>query len=554
MKTLLFTLTATMILNLIRSQDTDTLFTVTTIITPAESGQVTGGGEYKMGQPVTLQATANSGFYFRSWSINGIVVDTTPRYDFITTAPITVQANFRQASEHYTVTTSYHPSEGGITSGQGEYSEGDTAFLHAIPSPGFSFHSWSIYGILVTTNPDYQHLVQGNVQLNAHFIHTTPVYSVSTTSYPAEGGTTIGQGEYTEGDTAYLTAVPNPGFSFQSWSINGILVSTDPSYTLQVHGNVQLNVHFIQTTPVYSVSITSYPAEGGTTIGQGEYTEGDTAYLTAVPNPGFSFQSWSINGILVSTDPSYTLQVHGNVQLNAHFIQTTPVYSVSITSYPAEGGTTIGQGEYTEGDTAYLTAVPNPGFSFQSWSINGILVGTEPVYFLIVESNVLVKAHFLSTTPTHMITTAASPSIGGNTTGDGYYPPGTTVIVVATPREGYVFVEWIDQGIPVSDEPSYTFEVAHDRNLTAIFDLTTEINEHEHLPVKIYPNPSTGHVYIESGQKIELKVLNALGQLILSVPIEESNQQLNIIESGIYYFQFRSKSGAYSNQKITVKK
>jgi hypothetical protein len=479
MKTLLFTLTATMILNLIRSQDTDTLFTVTTIITPAESGQVTGGGEYKMGQPVTLQATANSGFYFRSWSINGIVVDTTPRYDFITTAPITVQANFRQASEHYTVTTSYHPSEGGITSGQGEYSEGDTAFLHAIPSPGFSFHSWSIYGILVTTNPDYQHLVQGNVQLNAHFIHTTPVYSVSTTSYPAEGGTTIGQGEYTEGDTAYLTAVPNPGFSFQSWSINGILVSTDPSYTLQVHGNVQLNVHFIQTTPVYSVS---------------------------------------------------------------------------ITSYPAEGGTTIGQGEYTEGDTAYLTAVPNPGFSFQSWSINGILVGTEPVYFLIVESNVLVKAHFLSTTPTHMITTAASPSIGGNTTGDGYYPPGTTVIVVATPREGYVFVEWIDQGIPVSDEPSYTFEVAHDRNLTAIFDLTTEINEHEHLPVKIYPNPSTGHVYIESGQKIELKVLNALGQLILSVPIEESNQQLNIIESGIYYFQFRSKSGAYSNQKITVKK
>jgi len=47
---------------------TPTKVTITTAVTPEGAGTVAGGGEYEVGAPVTLTATANSGYEFEKWT------------------------------------------------------------------------------------------------------------------------------------------------------------------------------------------------------------------------------------------------------------------------------------------------------------------------------------------------------------------------------------------------------------------------------------------------------------------------------------------------------
>jgi hypothetical protein len=67
------------------------------------------------------------------------------------------------------------------------------------------------------------------------------------------------------------------------------------------------------------------------------------------------------------------------------------------------------------------------------------------------------------------VTTYASPAEGGSTTGDGDYPTGTTVTVVATANPGFAFASWTETGTIVSASPSYEFIADVNRDLIANF-------------------------------------------------------------------------------------
>lgn len=68
------------------------------------------------------------------------------------------------------------------------------------------------------------------------------------------------------------------------------------------------------------------------------------------------------------------------------------------------------------------------------------------------------------------ITVSANSSTGGSTTGSGIYCVGDIVTVTAVANSGYKFVNWMENGIVVSAEDSYTFTVGlEDRVLMAYF-------------------------------------------------------------------------------------
>ncbi|MBR2116005.1 MAG: InlB B-repeat-containing protein [Alistipes sp.] len=67
------------------------------------------------------------------------------------------------------------------------------------------------------------------------------------------------------------------------------------------------------------------------------------------------------------------------------------------------------------------------------------------------------------------ISTSASPSAGGSTTGAGRYEEGATVNVVATPNASYRFVRWTEDGVQVSTSATYSFTAAKMRSLVAVF-------------------------------------------------------------------------------------
>ena len=69
------------------------------------------------------------------------------------------------------------------------------------------------------------------------------------------------------------------------------------------------------------------PLAGGATSGDGVYTNGTTATVTATPNAGYRFVNWTENGAVVSTATSYSFTNIVNRSLVATFIPA-PALSV----------------------------------------------------------------------------------------------------------------------------------------------------------------------------------------------------------------------------------
>ncbi len=74
-------------------------YTVTATVNPAETGTVTGAGEYEEGAEATLTATAAEGYEFVNWTVAGAEVATTATYTFTVTADVEVVANFKEITD-----------------------------------------------------------------------------------------------------------------------------------------------------------------------------------------------------------------------------------------------------------------------------------------------------------------------------------------------------------------------------------------------------------------------------------------------------------------------
>jgi hypothetical protein len=67
------------------------------------------------------------------------------------------------------------------------------------------------------------------------------------------------------------------------------------------------------------------------------------------------------------------------------------------------------------------------------------------------------------------VAVTVNPPEGGTVTGAGYYEGGATCTLTATPNEGYFFMNWMENGIVVSYNATYSFAVTSDRDLVANF-------------------------------------------------------------------------------------
>lgn len=79
--------------------------------------------------------------------------------------------------------------------------------------------------------------------------------------------------------------------------------------------------------------------------------------------------------------------------------------------------------------------------------------------------------------PVENVTVTVNPEYAGSVTGDGNYIHGEAVVLVATPNDGYKFLNWTENGNVVSENAEYSFEITSYRDLVANFTLVDyEIN------------------------------------------------------------------------------
>ena len=438
-------------------------YTITASASPANSGTITGEGDYSYGQTVTLNATANIGYTFINWTENGTEVSTNAEYSFTATTSRTLVANFQLNT--YTISASANPVAGGTINGAGDYTHGQTVTLTATASTGYNFVNWTENGMIVSTNANYSFSANTNRTLVANFAAIT--YTITASASPANSGTITGEGDYSYGQTVTLNATANIGYTFINWTENGTEVSTNAEYTFTANSNRNLVANFQINT--YTITVTANPAEYGTVNGGGNYTHGQTVTLNAIANTNYSFVNWTENGSIVSTATEYSFTATENRTLVANFATIT--YTITASASPVAGGIVTGSGSYASGQEVNLSAIANTGYNFTNWTENGSVISTNADYSFTAEADRTLVANFEINTYT--ITAIANPTEGGTITGAGDYTYGQNVTLNAVANTGYTFVNWTENGTIVSTDVEYSFTANDDRTLVANFEINT---------------------------------------------------------------------------------
>ncbi|MCK9281924.1 MAG: ice-binding family protein, partial [Melioribacteraceae bacterium] len=192
-----------------------------------------------------------------------------------------------------------------------------------------------------------------------------------------------------------------------------------------------------------------------------------------IPKAGYTFSNWSENGITVSTSANYQFTITKNRTLVANFMEPLVKYSVALSSNPLVGGTTSGGGSFDSGSSVTVIAIPKTGYTFSNWIENGIIVSTDANYQFTITKNRTLVANFMEPLVKYSVVLSSNPLVGGTTSGGGTFNSGSSVTVTATPKTGYTFSNWTENGIIVSTNANYQFTIAQDRTLVANFTAAT---------------------------------------------------------------------------------
>jgi uncharacterized repeat protein (TIGR02543 family) len=484
-------------------------YNITVSADPTAGGSVTGGGTYNQGQSCTVHATANSGYTFINWTENGAQVSTNANYTFTVNSNRNLVAHFQLQT--YNITVSADPTAGGSVSGGGTFNYGQSCTVHATANSGYTFINWTENGAQVSTNASYTFTVNSNRNLVAHFQLQT--YNITVSADPTAGGSVTGGGTYNSGQSCTVTATANTGYTFVNWTENGTQVSTNASYTFTVTGNRTLVAHF--STQSYIITATADPVEGGTVSGSGGYNYGDNCTLVATANAGYNFVNWTKNGTQVSDQPSYSFTVTETATYIAHFqVQS---YTVTVTANPEEGGSVSGGGSFDYGQNCTVHAIANEGYNFINWTENGSPVSNEANYTFTVEGNRELVANF--SIGNFVVTAITDPENGGSITGMGSYDYGETCTLSIEPYENYTFINWTEDGVEISTEPTFSFIVEGNHSFVAHLLFYDGLNEIV-TPIELYPNPVSDWLHIMGEGLRKVVVVNTLGQVVESIEIE----------------------------------
>ena len=359
--------------------------TVTATVNDATMGSVEGAGVYNEGTTATLTATANAGYQFVSWTVDGETLTDNP-LSLLVDADKAVLATF--AAIEHTVTATVNDATMGSVEGAGVYNEGATATLTATANAGYQFVSWTVDGETLTDNP-LTLTVDADKAVLATFAAIE--HTVSVTVNDATMGSVAGAGVYHEGATATLTATANAGYQFVSWTVGGETLTENP-LTLTVTDDITAVATFAVIE--HTVTVTANDPAMGTVEGAGTYAEGATATLTATANAGYEFVCWVIGADTLTANP-VEITVAADVVVEAVFA-AIPVlqYTVSVEINDTTMGYVEGAGVYNEGEVVTLTAVANEGYAFSYWTVAEETLTDNPLA-VTVDGDITLIATFV---------------------------------------------------------------------------------------------------------------------------------------------------------------
>ncbi len=358
--------------------------------------------DYTCFEEVTILAnTTTPGWEFAEWT--GDVVSTNATEVVIMDGPKTATATF--AAIPYTLTANIvNNGDGGEGNtvvknpDQETYIYDDVVELTAAPEDGWSFIGWT--GSLTGTLPVDTLLMRQNETVTATFEQDQYVLDVTIVNDGiGTGGTVVADPDkptYVYGETATLTATPEPGWTFTGWSGAGTGTGSQTQVLMTEDTNVIAT--FVQDQYELTVDITNVGEGEGGTVGlvpdKETYVFGDVVQVTAAVNPGWDFGGWG--GALSGNDLTEELTISEDTVIEATFIQERYTLDVTVNG-PGSVVRVPDKADYLFGDVVTLSAVPDSGNFFIGWG--GALGGAESPTVITIMDDTTVTANFSSNPP-----------------------------------------------------------------------------------------------------------------------------------------------------------
>jgi uncharacterized protein YjiK len=175
------------------------------------------------------------------------------------------------------------------------------------------------------------------------------------------------------------------------------------------------------------------------------------------PTPSFDLSSHNVNAFYSGSSPTSLYDANSNYNC-AWYINTyltDGVYTYNIYRNGSSIADHVSSTSYNDND------LPNGSYTYY--------VKTNYYAGETASNSVTAQVNVIWCT----ISTSCDPTNGGTASGGGIYYNGQSCTLTATPASNYTFTNWTKNGMQVSTNPSYTFNVIETANYVAHFQLQT---------------------------------------------------------------------------------
>ena len=474
--------------------------TLTVLSNSSEAGTVTGGGTITGGTVIT--ATANSGYEFVNWTLDGEEVSTSSTFDDFSAGDKTYTANFRKALGHtgWSATADGYANSG--NDGPASYAindntsnwwhsnyensggGGSTTYTmpHYIQFNLGSVQSFDAFNYVSRTGLTAGGSANGNISTYKLYISDSDMTSSLGDGYVPTNATLIKEGTFTyDGSSSPLSHLVKLEGTYSAQYV--FLLATAAIND----ANFAACAEFYLYQYNFDVTINVAAGEGGsaeiTAGGSGTsatISSGASVTLTATPTEGYGFVNWTNSaGDIVSNDATYTFTATSNETYTANFAQKI---IVTIASNDVAMGTVrFSEGEGTTkevGSGATITIIAEPtsnAYRFVQWE-DGSTSATREI------TNITTSATYTATFAAKQIytVTVTTPEVAGGDYGytvNGEEVTESTVIYegdelvfTASENRGYKFVEWSDGVNQLSPNTEYTTTATADITIVPVYE------------------------------------------------------------------------------------
>ncbi len=297
----------------------------------------------------------------------------------------------------------------------------------------------------------------------------------------------VGAHQYAQGSSVTISASPNSDWLFVDWEVDGEFYSNKAVTSIKMDSDKNVRAIFLPPPPLLDYTLTMLEPDGEGTvvpeIGSHIYPEDTVLTLTAIPDEGWDFEVWEVNGAFYSNEAITTLIMDSDKSVKAYFLPPLPPpppleYSLTMLDPHGQGTVvpSVGDHFFTEGTKVMLTAIPDKDWDFEIWEVNGVFFSFDPEISLIMDSDKQAQAYFRQTAEVNYQELLDSAYFSGSLLSsdrlENQLKPNMIVMILTSGKHyGYMLID------RVGEELSFTYVIYEDETTFSVNEAVLETGQ-----------------------------------------------------------------------------